>query len=130
MNKQVVCVLLFALLLVSCGTAAVEETQPADISVETAYELHQNGTFFLDVRSADEWNDFHAPNTTLIPLDELPNRLGELPKDQLIVVVCRAGGRSQKGRDLLLDAGFTHVTSMTGGLEAWVANGYPIATGP
>jgi hydroxyacylglutathione hydrolase len=82
------------------------------------------------VRTPEEWNEFHAPNSTLIPLDELSNRLGELPKDQLIVVVCRSGNRSATGRDILLEAGFPEVTSMSGGLTEWVDNNYPITTGP
>ena len=68
--------------------------------------------------------------TTLIPLDELPNRLSELPKDQEIVVICHSGNRSQQGRDILLNAGF-NATSMTGGLLAWYDKGYPLyTTGP
>ncbi len=47
---------------------------PASISVDKAYQMYQDGTFVLDVRTPEEWNDFHAPNTTLIPLDELANR--------------------------------------------------------
>jgi rhodanese-related sulfurtransferase len=104
---------------------------PLEITVTQAYEKYQKGTFFLDVRTTDEWvNDGHIPNTTLIPLDELPNRLGELSKDQEIVVVCRSGNRSQQGRDILRQAGFTNVTSMAGGVKGWKAAGYSLVTGP
>jgi rhodanese-related sulfurtransferase len=121
--------LLFVLLLSSCGTA-VAETLPTLISVADAHELYQNGTFFLDVRTPEEWNEFHAPNSVLIPLDQLQVRLAELPDDQPIVVVCRSGNRSGMGRDILLEAGFTQVTSMEGGLTEWAARGYPTTTGP
>jgi len=99
---------------------------PAEISVGEAYKKYQNGAFVLDVRTQEEWNDFHAPNTTLIPLDQLPARLNEIPRDQEIVVVCRSGNRSQQGRDILLSAGFQQVTSMQGGLNEWRASGYPV----
>ena len=99
---------------------------PLEISVSEAYTKDQNGTFLLDVRTQEEWDEYHAPNTTLSPLDQLPNRLSELPKDREIVVVCRSGNRSQQGRDILLNAGFTQVTSMQGGLNEWRASGYPI----
>ena len=102
---------------------------PASISVDKAYQMYQDGTFVLDVRTPEEWNDFHAPNTTLIPLDELANRVNELPKDQPILVVCRSGNRSQAGRDILLQAGF-NATSMEGGLNAWKNSGYPVVSGP
>ena len=97
-----------------------------EISVSEAYTMYQNGAFVLDVRTVDEWNEFHAPNTTLIPLDELASRVDEVPRDREIVVVCRSGNRSQQGRDILLNAGFENVTSMTGGLTEWRNLGYPI----
>ncbi len=99
---------------------------PRAISVNEAYSMYQNGAFVLDVRTVEEWNEYHAPNTTLIPLDQLASRVNELPRDRDIVVVCRSGNRSQEGRDILLGAGFERVTSMTGGLLEWRANGYPI----
>ncbi len=97
----------------------------SEISVDQAYQMYQGGTFVLDVRTQEEWNEYHAPNTTLIPLDQLQSRLGELPKDRQIVVVCRSGNRSQQGRDILLSAGF-QAASMAGGLKEWSAKGYPI----
>ena len=104
------------------GTASL----PAAISVEEAYSKYQNGAFVLDVRTQEEWNEFHAPNTTLIPLDQLQARLSEVPADKEIVVVCRSGNRSQQGRDILLAAGYKQVTSMTGGLNEWRSSGYPV----
>lgn len=104
-------------------------TLPAFVSVDEAYQMYQDGTFVLDVRTPEEWNEFHAPDTTLIPLDELSARVNELPKDQPIVVVCRSGNRSQTGRDILLQAGF-NATSMNGGLNEWRATGYPVVSGP
>lgn len=101
----------------------------ATISTQDAYALYQKGdTFFLDVREPDEWNEYHAPNTTLIPLGQLAARVGEIPvaKDKPIVVVCRSGNRSDEGRDILKQAGFTNVTSMDGGLKTWRDLGYPI----
>jgi len=104
-------------------------TLPAFVSVDEAHQMYTEGTFVLDVRTPEEWNEFHVPNTTLIPLDELASRVNELPKDQPIVVVCRSGNRSQAGRDILLQAGF-NVTSMNGGLNEWRASGYPVVSGP
>ncbi len=103
---------------------------PPEISVAAAVAKQKSGAFLLDVRQPDEWNDFHIAGSTLIPLDQLPSRLNELPKDQEIVVVCRTGHRSAQGRDILLNAGFTQVTSMAGGLTQWAAAGYPTVSGP
>ena len=115
----------------ACSPAPAQVAQspvnlPAEVSVDEAYQLYQQGTFFLDVRTQEEWDDFHAPNTTLIPLDQLESRLSELPQDEPIVVVCRSGNRSQAGRDILLSNGFEQTTSMAGGLNEWRSAGYPI----
>ena len=118
--------LIIFLLLQMGGTKNSAASLPKEIGVADAFTKYQQGAFFLDVRTPEEWNEFHAPNSMLIPLDQLPSRLSELPKDKQIVVVCRSGNRSQQGRDILLNAGFTQVTSMTGGLTDWRAAGYPI----
>ena len=99
---------------------------PSAISVDEAHEKYQAGAFVLDVRTQEEWDEYHAPNTTLIPLDQLVARLNEIPRDREIVVVCRSGNRSQQGRDILLEAGFKQVTSMNNGLKEWRSKGYPI----
>ncbi len=100
---------------------------PLEISVEQAYRLYQQGYFLLDVRTQEEWDSIHVPNATLIPLDQLPQRLNELPKDRPILVICRSGNRSQTGRDILLQNGW-NATSIRGGLRAWQAAGYPVVT--
>jgi adenylyltransferase/sulfurtransferase len=73
----------------------------------------------LDVR--EEWEVAIAvlPGSTVIPLGELPARLLELPTTRPIVTVCHHGLRSAAARDLLRRAGFPHVTSLAGGVDAW-----------
>jgi len=124
-------VALAVFLIASLGGEQVSNagSLPAFVSVEEAHQMYEDGTFVLDVRTPEEWNEFHAPNTTLIPLDELASRVDELPKDQPIVVVCRSGNRSQAGRDILLQAGFD-ATSMNGGLNEWRSKGYAVVSGP
>ena len=98
----------------------------AHISVAQAYQKYQQSAFFLDVRSQKEWDQVHIAHSTLIPLDELQNRLSELPKDHDIIVVCLSGHRSEEGVTMLRNAGFSRATCMTGGLTAWKAAGYPL----
>jgi rhodanese-related sulfurtransferase len=99
---------------------------PTEISVAQAYEKLQQGVFFLDVRSQAEWDQEHIAKSTLIPLDELSNRLSEVSKDQDVVVVCHSGVRSKEGVTILRNAGYTRAVCMTGGLTAWKAAGYPL----
>jgi rhodanese-related sulfurtransferase len=105
-------------------------SMPAEISVDEAVAKQQDGAFILDVREPSEWNEAHIAGATLIPLGELQSRVNELPRDKEIVVVCRSGNRSAQGRDILLNNGFTQVTSMAGGLNQWKAAGYPTVSGP
>lgn len=110
---------------VSSANGAVS-TLPRDISVTEASKQRDTGAFVLDVREPYEWNEGHIPNATLIPLGTLPNQLASVPKDKPIVVICRSGNRSQSGRDILLKAGFTNVTSVNGGMIAWEAARLPV----
>jgi len=123
----VVALIIFIILQSGVNSSGVAtNTLAPEISVADAHAMYQNGAYVLDVRTVEEWDEFHLPNTTLIPLDQLSVRVNEVPRDREIVVVCRSGNRSQQGRDILLNAGFANVTSMTGGLNEWRAAGYPI----
>ena len=132
--------LLISLLMAGCSSAPDIETLPApaetlpvntwqQISVEQAAARYEAGAFMLDVRQPEEWEEMHIPGATLIPLGELPQRLGELPQDQEIVVYCRSGNRSQSGAEILAKNGFSGVTSMAGGINEWSTAGYPTETG-
>ena len=99
---------------------------PAEVSVAEAAKKRDAGAFVLDVRTVEEWNEYHVPGSKLIPLNELGNRLAEVPKDREVVVVCRSGNRSATGRDLLLKAGYPQVTSLAGGLQTWRNAGRPV----
>jgi rhodanese-related sulfurtransferase len=109
--------------------SATQTITSMEISPAQAFAKFQQGAFFLDVRSQDEWNQFHIKGSTLIPLDQLSDRLTELPEDQDIVVVCLSGHRSQSGTAILLQAGFTCVSCLSGGLQAWMDANYPIEKG-
>ena len=73
----------------------------------------------LDVRQEDEFRVAHLPGATLIPLDQLPDRIGELDPQKPTLVYCRAGGRGCSGTTLLVSAGFENVWNIEGGILAW-----------
>jgi len=74
--------------------------------------------YLLDVR--DEY-EFQISNIGghLIPLPELPKRLGELSTGQEIVAVCKMGSRSLKAVEILQKNGFQKVSNLSGGIHAW-----------
>ncbi len=126
-SVQIMMLVIVAVIIYLIAVGSGRSTSlPREISAEQAYQKYQAGAFLLDVRTQEEWNEYHAPNTTLIPLDQLQARMTEIPRDKEIVVICRSGNRSQSGRDILLSGGFTRVTCMSGGLKEWSALGYPI----
>ena len=75
----------------------------------------------IDVREPDEYAVANINGSRLIPLKTLPQELDSLPRDREILVHCKAGGRSAKAVQLLLDQGFTQVKNVTGGMDAWLA---------
>jgi rhodanese-related sulfurtransferase len=107
----------------SAGSPSGSSTS-GEISIAQAYQDIKGGAFVVDVRTADEWNQSHIAGAILIPLDQLANRLAEVPRDREVIVVCRTGVRSAQGLTILKQAGYTNAASMTGGLAAWQAAGY------
>lgn len=81
----------------------------------------------LDVRTAAEWREGHLPWARHLFLGELPDRLGELPRDRPVVVHCQTGARAAIAASVLLAHGFPDVTVFTGGVAEWKASGRAIA---
>lgn len=74
----------------------------------------------LDVRTPDEWEEYRIPGAVLIPMHQLPSRIGELSPERETVVVCEHGIRSQQAAQFLAaQAGFTNVANLEGGMSAW-----------
>jgi sulfur-carrier protein adenylyltransferase/sulfurtransferase len=73
----------------------------------------------VDVREPHEWAARRIDGATLIPLGELPERLGELDSRLPVVAYCQRGTRSRRAADILRAAGFADVRSLMGGIERW-----------
>lgn len=83
-------------------------------------ESRMPGSYILlDVRQHAEYVKSHIPGATLIPLPELANRSGELPRQKPIITYCAMGGRSQAAARLLDGQGFENVYNLAGGIMAW-----------
>lgn len=81
----------------------------------------------IDVRTEREYAAGHVEGARLLPLDQLPSRIGELEahKDQPIHVICQSGGRSARATQVLADAGFNAV-NVQGGTGGWIRAGHPV----
>lgn len=73
----------------------------------------------IDVREPSEHVGGAIEGDKNVPLGELPQRYGELPKDKPIVIYCRSGGRSMRAVSFLQEQGFKNVRSLSGGYEGW-----------
>jgi adenylyltransferase/sulfurtransferase len=99
------------------GGAALEEITPPELKA-----LLDQGKrpFILDVRNPEEIAICRIAGSTVIPLPELPNRLGELDATTEMVVHCKSGARSAKAIALLQAAGFSRLKNLKGGILGWI----------
>jgi sulfur-carrier protein adenylyltransferase/sulfurtransferase len=72
----------------------------------------------LDVREPFEYQIANIGGT-LIPMNEVPQRLGEIDPEREIIVQCRSGGRSQRIAEFLAARGYPNVKNLAGGILAW-----------
>ncbi len=106
---------------------ATASNLPVNVDVATVQQLRQRGdVILLDVREKEEYAAGHISKVVLIPLGQLPNRLSEIPKDKVVIAICRSGHRSGQATELLRQKGFTQAHSMQGGMNAWQQAGYEI----
>ena len=74
----------------------------------------------LDVREPWEYETAHIPNSTLIPMNEIPARaFNELNEDQPVAVICHHGARSLSVANWLREQGFAKAQSVSGGIDLW-----------
>lgn len=74
--------------------------------------------FILDVREPYEYQIANIGGT-LIPMNQVPQRLAEIDRDREIVVQCRSGARSQRVAEFLAAQGYPNVKNLAGGILAW-----------
>ena len=105
-----------------CGIGAEPAYVGPEITAEALrLEMNQKGDslVLIDVREPHEWDIAHIEGARLIPLGQLPERLGELDGHAEIVTHCHHGARSMKALQVLRGAGFGRVRSLAGGIDAW-----------
>lgn len=105
-------------------------SQVVEASPVEAHERLSNGDGILvDVREPNEWRAEHAVGAHHIPLAELPGRVGELPKERPVYLICASGGRSRAAAEMLTKAGFINAINVSGGTSAWQRSYLPTERG-
>ena len=102
--------------------------QVQEISVAELAERLDASAVVVDVRQPDEYLSGHVPGAVLIPLNDVPERFGELPTDREVLVVCRSGGRSYVASEFLVANGVRAV-NVAGGTLAWIESGREVVEG-
>ncbi len=74
----------------------------------------------LDVREPQEYSINRIPGAVLIPMSDLPRRVGELDAARPTIVYCRVGERSARAVEFLRGLGFADVRNLTGGVRRWI----------
>ena len=89
-------------------------------------DIEMENKFLLDVRTSDEFALGTLPGAVNIPLDELRDRLTELPKDRMIYTFCAVGVRGYLAYRILTQHGFEKVRNLSGGFKTYRAATAPI----
>ena len=82
------------------------------LEIAEAADLMNKGALVVDVRTPGEWEEGHAEVSVLLPLNELPARLAELPKERALLLVCRSGARSEHATVFLKSMGYEQVFNL------------------
>ena len=83
----------------------------------------------VDVRQPEEYEAGHVPGAKLIPLADVVARVGEIPAEGPVYVICGTGPRSQRAADFYRNRGI-EAYNVAGGTKAWVEAGLETAHGP
>ena len=83
----------------------------------------------VDVREPDEFADVRAPGAMLVPMSTFAARVGELPTDRPLLLICHLGGRSAAAAGFLIRSGRADVVNVAGGMDAWERAGLPVRRG-
>ncbi|MBV0932907.1 rhodanese-like domain-containing protein [Marinobacterium weihaiense] len=113
--------------LVAAAKANINE-----VPVAAAEAALQAADVVIDVREADEYHAGHISGAINIPRGLLEFRLSNdealASRDLNILLYCKTSGRAALSAQSLTEMGYLHVTSLSGGIDAWVESGKPVVT--
>ena len=112
-----------ALLLAGCSSSSDAIT---DVDVAEAQQIVEQGdAVVLDVRTPQEFAAGHLPGAINIDVEssDFTDRVADLVESTETLVYCRTGNRSGVATDEMADLGFSNMSDLQGGIEAWTADG-------
>ena len=90
-----------------------------------------DGTVVIDVRRDDEWVTGHVTGAIHIPVDDLTDRISEIPTDKILLFICAAGVRSGLACEMVGAMGYQseNLINIEDGTPSWIAAGNPTSYG-
>lgn len=82
--------------------------------------------FVIDVRNPGEWTEKHIDGATNFPLNRLRQQIAEIPRNRRLILHCLGGYRSMIAASILEENGFTGLTDLVGGINAWTEASLPV----
>jgi len=129
---MLIAMILLPMSATACGFGEKSAEGYENTAVKHAYQHWNQGAssavafVFIDVRTAEEYAEGHIQGATLIPVQELAERINEVPKDKQVYLYCHSGRRSANAAGLLAKAGYTNIENVLGGITAWKDANYPV----
>lgn len=99
--------------------ASMWEITPEDLNEKL------NDYVVIDVREPYEWQSGLIPGAMKVPMDNLPEKIGELPHEKRYAIVCNSGARSQSAALYMADSGFD-AGNVIGGMSRWISRSLPV----
>jgi len=118
-----------AALALAAGCSADATHDPLRVSLEEGRQLFESKQVVMfDIRETDEHATGVANGAQLLPMSQLNQRAGEIPKDpsQPVLIICNTQNRSSKVVEAMKDAGWTNVRYVHGGMSDWARKGWPM----
>ena len=115
MKKKIISLILCVLLVTGCGGSNYKTITENEVN-----ELIKNDAVIIDVRENEEYNSGHIVDAINIPVENISSV--DYDKDTVIIVYCASGVRSANAAKSLIDAGYTNVYNLDGGLINWGAS--------
>ncbi len=128
MTKKITVLIFIALMLTQLNCAPkgfskqieniIEEQKLSSSELKELIDKKDKGFVLIDVRSKSEYNSGYIPTAINIPYTKIQERSEEIPKDKLIIVYCKVGGRAETARKKLIELGYENVINF-GGTNSW-----------
>ena len=105
--------------------AAQDAAASGEVGLDDFAAAHAMGAFVLDVREDHEFTAGHIPGAVHIAMNDVPQRLADIPTDRQVMVICQSGGRSRAITDYLTAQG-VDAFNVTDGTQGWASRGWPL----